>query len=692
MNFLNKIIQLLVQRAEVIVAVFVVGIIFMMILPMPTALVDVLIALNITISTILVVMVMYMPGPLAFSTFPALLLITTLFRLALSVTTTRLILLQGDAGSIVETFGNFVVGGNLVVGLVIFLILIIVNFLVITKGSERVAEVSARFTLDAMPGKQMSIDSDLRAGLLTAFEAKQKRSDLGKESQLFGALDGAMKFVKGDAIAGIIIVLVNIIGGFSIGVMQLGLPAGESIKLYSILTIGDGLVAQIPALLISLTAGMLITRVKKDDAEDSNVGQELALQLGSQPKALALAALVLVGFSLIPGMPTLSFLTLSLAVGGMAAYQILGLKPKPDKSVESEKENNQAIQAENGEIDIREFNVCERMAVVVAEGMSNDPYILEIIKKIRICRNNYVIERGFMFPTIVVIENKEVQKDEIQLRIYDSSVVVATVNEDFIAVDKKTTDSELLQNINIESEEGKAFREEENLLFFSSKDRQVLEENDIAFRDNIDVVAEKIGTGLLKYSQEFVGIEETNIILQWGNSEFPELTKELSRILPASRFSEVLQNLVGENISIKPMRKIMETLVDQAAVERDTEILTETVRVALSRQICQELSPMNTMHVCLLNTETEELLRGAIRKTSTGGFFSLTQEERDGILQNLRDQLKTIDKEIKPIVMVVAQDLRKYLRDFIQNDFFKIPVLSYPEMIPTIDIKPVVSI
>ncbi|WP_086929857.1 type III secretion system export apparatus subunit SctV [Agarilytica rhodophyticola] len=695
MSFLNKIVQLLVHRSEVIVAVFVVGIIFMMILPMPTGLVDVLIALNITISTILVVMVMYMPGPLAFSTFPALLLITTLFRLALSVTTTRLILLQGDAGSIVETFGNFVVGGNLVVGLVIFLILMIVNFLVITKGSERVAEVSARFTLDAMPGKQMSIDSDLRAGLLTAPEAKQKRADLGKESQLFGALDGAMKFVKGDAIAGIIIVLVNIIGGFSIGVMQLGLPAGESIKLYSILTIGDGLVAQIPALLISLTAGMLITRVKKDDSEDSNVGQELAMQLGSQPRALALAAIVLLGFGIIPGMPTLAFFLLSGIVGGIAAYQMLGAKMLPKQAINAagtENESTPALQADNGETDIREFNVCERMAIVVAEGMSNDAHILEIVRKVRIYRNTYVVDRGFMFPTIIVIENKNVQNDEIQFRVYDSAVISATANMNFIAVDNNDVNSEKLESLGLEYEQGKASREEESLLWLPVENKDLLRENEVEFKDNLEVAAEKIGTGLLKYGHEFIGIEETNIILKWSDNEYPELNKELARVLPISRFSEVLQNLVSENVSIRPMRKIIETLVDQAAVERDIEVLTESVRVVLSRQICQELSPMNTMHVCLLNTETEELLRGAIRKTSTGGFFSLSQDERDGLLQNLKDQLSNVEKDIKPVVMVVAQDLRKYLREFIKNDFFKVPVLSYSEMVPTIDIKPVASI
>jgi type III secretion protein V len=366
---LQRLTLLLSQRSEIVVIFVVIGIVFMMILPLPTALVDTLIALNISVSILLVVLSMYLPGPLAFSTFPALLLITTLFRLALSITTTRLILLQGDAGHIVEVFGNFVVGGNLVVGLVIFMILTIVNFLVITKGSERVAEVAARFALDAMPGKQMSIDSDLRAGLLDAPTAQKKRADIGRESQLFGAMDGAMKFVKGDAIAGIIIVLINILGGFSIGVMQLGLPSEEAIKIYAILTIGDGLVAQIPALLISLTAGMIITRVTDDTAESQNVGQEMARELFNEPKAWVIAAIVMLCFAMIPGMPFFAFMTLAAIFGGFGGYKIWKLQKIAAQAAALQSQSQHADESdklekdvESGDMDIRTFLPYEGLA------------------------------------------------------------------------------------------------------------------------------------------------------------------------------------------------------------------------------------------------------------------------------------------------------------------------------------------
>lgn len=691
MNALDAIIQLIARRSEVVVTILVIGIIFMMILPLPTALVDVLIALNISISALLVVMVMYMPGPLAFSTFPALLLITTLFRLALSITTTRLILLQGDAGSIVETFGNFVVGGNLVVGLVVFLILIVVNFLVITKGSERVAEVSARFTLDAMPGKQMSIDSDLRAGLLTAEEAKKKRADLGKESQLFGALDGAMKFVKGDAIAGIIIVLVNIIGGFSIGVLQLGLSAGESIQLYSILTIGDGLVAQIPALLISLTAGIIITRVKNDDDDDSNVGRELASQLGSQPRALLLAALVLVGFGFIPGMPSGSFFVLAFFIAGLGAYKIMGAKTRLKKELVPVKD--EALEAaENGEIDIRRFNVCDRVSVVTSEENANSAHIRDVIKKIRSVRNELVLNRGYMFPNIAVVQDKDLADDEFQLRIYDVPILTASVNQEKIAVDKATMPANELASLDIEYIEGMGSRNEGHLYWLDAKHKDALVEKGFHCHDDIQLIIDRTNNALLKSAHQFLGIEETNAVMQWATSEFPELTKELGRVLPVARFAEVLQNLVAENISIRAMRKIVESLVDQAAVERDIEVLTESVRVSLREQICHELCPENTMNVCLLDPNTEEMLRGSIRKTSTGGFFSLSQNDSERLIQEIETQISEHKQQNASFVMVVAQDIRRYFRDFISNDFFQVPVLSYAELIPTIDIKPVANI
>ena len=300
------------ERKDIMLAILLLAIVFMMVLPLPPVALDILIAINMTISVVLLMMAVYINSPLQFSAFPAVLLITTLFRLALSVSTTRMILLQADAGQIVYTFGNFVVGGNLVVGIVIFLIITIVQFLVITKGSERVAEVSARFSLDAMPGKQMSIDRDMRAGVIDVHEARDRRGVIEKESQMFGSMDGAMKFVKGDAIAGLIIIFVNILGGVTIGVTQKGLSAADALQLYSILTVGDGMVSQVPALLIAITAGIIVTRVSSE--ESSDLGTDIGAQVVAQPKALLIGGLLLVLFGLIPGFPMITFFALAAIV------------------------------------------------------------------------------------------------------------------------------------------------------------------------------------------------------------------------------------------------------------------------------------------------------------------------------------------------------------------------------------------
>ena len=311
------------SRNDLVLVVMLVGIIFMMILPLPVWVVDVLIGVNMTLSAVLLMVALYLPSPLAFSSFPSVLLVTTLFRLGISIATTRLILLQGDAGSIINTFGNFVVGGNLVVGLVVFLILTIVQFVVITKGAERVAEVAARFSLDAMPGKQMSIDGDMRAGTIDMEEAKRRRRIVEKESQLYGAMDGAMKFVKGDAIAGIIIVTVNLLGGMLIGMMQRNLSAAKAAQTYSILSIGDGLIAQIPALFIAICAGIIVTRVQADDGP-SNVGKDIGAQVLGQPKALLIGGGIALGMGLIPGMPVAVFAVLAVVLIGLG----IGLRPR----------------------------------------------------------------------------------------------------------------------------------------------------------------------------------------------------------------------------------------------------------------------------------------------------------------------------------------------------------------------------
>ncbi len=425
LSAINRGLLKVVQRAEVLGAVVVMSIVFIFIVPLPTWLVDILIALNICISCLLIVLALYLPGPLAFSSFPSILLLTTMFRLALSIATTRLILLEQDAGDIVEAFGNFVVGGNLAVGMVIFLILTLVNFLVITKGSERVAEVAARFSLDAMPGKQMSIDSDLRAGLIDGTQARDKREQLSRESQLFGAMDGAMKFVKGDAIAGLIIVVVNLLGGFCTGMFLYGLSAADSMALYSVLTIGDGLIAQIPALLISLTAGMIITRVAPDGRKGvSNMGAEIARQMTSEPKSWMIASVGMLAFAIVPGMPTGVFIFISLITGSLGYY----LMRRRQREAEPGSETTDVVRPEeNGKEDLRGFDPSRPYLLQFPPGLRGTPEVTELIHGIRQARNALVANIGLTLPPFEVELDDSLAADEMRFCVHEVPMVRASI-------------------------------------------------------------------------------------------------------------------------------------------------------------------------------------------------------------------------------------------------------------------------
>lgn len=683
-QFLTLISQLITKRTDAFLALFVVSIVFMMILPLPIWLVDSLIALNITFSALLIVLALYMPGPLAFSTFPAFLLITTLFRLSLSITTTRLILLEGDAGKIVETFGNFVVGGNLVVGLVIFIIITIVNFLVITKGSERVAEVSARFSLDAMPGKQMSIDSDLRGGVIDATEAQEKRKLLAKESQLFGALDGSMKFVKGDAIAGIIIVLVNIIGGFSIGILQQGMSSGEAMTLYSILTIGDGLVAQIPALLISLSAGMIITRVKDDALDKKNIGQELSNQLSSEPKAWIISAVVLFGFAIIPGMPTAAFIFFSifiLSVGVIKIYLTNSKKTILQKMKEEEG------YFKKGKGDVKSFDTFEQITIVTHTKHEETPFFDELLEAIRKQRNDIISNHGFILPGIVYNFNEDIEEDSLILRFYEIPEVVTIINEDLLAV--SSDNKHQLDDLSILYSDKSNVTLDNDYLWVDIKDKSLLEDNNITSKTIFDVLQEKSKKAFLKNGYQFFGIDYAKQVIAWVSTSSPELMKELERLMPASKLAELLKNLLKESVSLKSLKKIIEVIVENVESEREVGVLTEIVRMALKEQICSQIAVGKDLDVCLLEPDFEDYLRQSLRKTPTGGFFSISQQETDIIISKVFNATQNLLKENKPVAMVVAQDIRPYFRELIRKDIFELPVLSFSELSDRLYIKPI---
>jgi type III secretion protein V len=672
-NLLNQLALAAMRRSEIVGAFVVIAIVFMMITPLPTGLVDVLIAINICISCLLIMLAMHLPRPLAFSTFPAVLLLTTMFRLALSISTTRLILLNQDAGHIVEAFGQFVVGGNLAVGMVIFLILTVVNFLVITKGSERVAEVGARFTLDAMPGKQMSIDSDLRANLISVFEARRRRSELGKESQLFGAMDGAMKFVNGDAIASLIIVAINMIGGIAIGVVQHNMSAGDALQVYTVLTIGDGLIAQIPALLISVTCGMIITRVPDEDRAEANIGRQIAEQITSQPKAWIIAAVAMLGFAALPGMPTAVFIVIAIICGCGGLLQLQRAKPKAEQAQAA------AVAPEmNGREDLRTFSP-SRQFVLQFHPSQNPAQIEALVSEIRQRRNRLVVQYGLTLPSFIIEQAEHLPPDEFRFSVYEVPLLKATFTQSHVAVDARTLDASPDSAVY-----GSTERQEGQWAWLPADAPELLDQH-VERVDAMTLIIERMERALQSCGPQFIGLQETKAILGWLESEQPELAQEMQRVLPLARFSAVLQRLASECVPLRAIRVIAETLIEHGQHEREVTVLADYVRIALKSQIYHQYRGAEGLLVWVLTPESEGILRDALRQTQTETFFALSNETSQLLVQQLHIAFPL--RAAEQAVLLVAQDLRSPLRTLLQEEFYHVPVLSFAEVSNAAQVK-----
>jgi type III secretion protein V len=665
------------QRAEIGAALLIVAIVLMLILPLPIWLLDLLIAINITVSCLMVVLAMYMPSPIAFTTFPAALLITTLFRLALSVASTRLILLEADAGHIIEAFGNFVVGGNLTVGLIIFLILTVVQFLVITKGTERVAEVSARFTLDAMPGKQMAVDMDLRAGHLTNEQATAKRAAIGTESQLFGAMDGAMKFVKGDAIAGLVIVAINLIGGLSIGIAQRGMPFSEAITTYSVLTIGDGMIAQIPALLISVCAGLIITRV--GGSTDSNVGRDLVTQMFSQPRALAIVALILLVFAVIPGMPTAIFLVLAALSGAIGFLQVRAAKwaAHPDSVAELESANPAVV-------DASVFTPPSDLSMLIEAPA---PHAALYENQARRSRNALVERIGMLLPGFEVVRKEPVAAvHRFSLLLNGILACRVELRPDRLAVVDRF---DWLERLGVAHEDSDRPLQLQRVAWVDPSHRELLASTGARVLTPEDLVGWLVRRTLMRVGPTFVGMTEAKRFINWAQRYQPDLAEELVKVLPVKKLSEVLQRLVSEQVPVTNTRTLLETLADWAGRERDPMLLAEYARTALRRELCHEAAPDSTLHAILVGQDVEDAVRSAIRQTAHGAFLSLEGDEADAIRTGLQAILANLAATPEPPVLLVPVDIRRYLRRFIEEDMIDLKVLSFGELTPEIEVRPV---
>ncbi len=692
LKFLQSAIQRGSKHNDMLLAVLVLAIIALMIIPLPTFIVDGLLAVNLGIAVILLMMSMYVKNVLEFSTFPSLLLFTTLLRLSLNITTTRLILLHADAGEVITTFGKFVISGNLVVGVVVFLIITIVQFMVIAKGAERVAEVGARFTLDAMPGKQMSIDADLRAGVIDVDQAKQRRGIVEQESQLYGALDGAMKFVKGDAIAGLIIAAINILGGILIGVTQRGWPIEKALEVYAVLTIGDGLVSQIPAVLIAMTAGIIVTRVASDDSPA--LGGDIGKQLLGQPKALLIGGVLLLLFALVPGFPKVQFLSLGLIIGavGLTIQKVGLLAPK----VDDEEMPLPAVApsgtkpSEMKEESPDDFSVTVPLIVDVPASIENNIDTRTLNRELIRVRKALYHDLGIPFPGIHLRYNESMVEGTYRILLQEIPVAEGRLREGYVLV-REHPDN--LTVLGIDFENDTQFLPDIPTIWVAETQRNELLDAGVQVLDPPHILTHHLAYVLKRYAADFLGLQETKYLLDQMEPRFGEIVREVQRVLPIHKLTEVLQRLVQEEISIRNLRLVLQALVDWGQKEKDSVLLVEYVRSSLRRYISYKYSGgKNILAAYLLEPSVEEIIRKSIRQTSGGAFLALDPETNKRLLQAVRSAIGDLSQISQKPVLLTAMDVRRYVKKLLDSEYRNLPVLSYQELTEEINIQPLAKI
>ena len=675
----------IIQRySDVLIALAIVTIVIMMIIPLPTFLLDLLICLNITIALLVVMSAIYNVEALDLSVFPSLLLITTLFRLALNISSTRLILLDGFAGEVITAFGNFVVGGNAVVGFIVFIILVIINFIVITKGSERVAEVSARFTLDAMPGKQMSIDADLNQGAITDAEAKRRREKIQKEADFFGAMDGASKFVKGDAIAAIIIMMINITGGFVIGMVQRGLDASAALQQYTLLTVGEGLVSQIPALLISTATGLIVTR----SAAEGNLGADLTRQLFRNERIFFILAGVLIFLALVPGLPGFPFLCLSVVcvLIGMNLKRSHEAGVKQSEASQKAKTKTAAKKAQASpenvisllQVDPMELEIGYSLIPLVDTGQGGD-----LLDRIVMIRRQCALELGLVVPTIRIRDNIQIKPNAYIIKLKGVEIAKGELMLDhYLAMNSGTVFEEVPGIETTEPAFGLP------ALWIPDSEREQAELNGYTVVDAVSVLATHLTEVIKSHASEILGRQEAQNLVDNLKKTNETLVKEVvPDLLTVGEVQKVLQNLLAERISIRDMETIFEVLSDYARATKDTEILTEYVRHAMARQITQANVQNGQLPCVTLDPALENRIAGGVQRTDHGSYVSLDPDSMKRLVTSLDTELqKLTNMGYQPIVLT-SPAVRLYFRKLVERSVPGIIVLSQAEIEQSVEIQ-----
>ena len=671
-NFIN-------QNSDILFALAMVGIIVMFIIPLPPALIDILLAANITFAMVVILVSIYTTEPLQVSVFPSLLLFATLFRLGLNVSTTRLILGEAYAGEIIMSFGDFVVGGNYIVGLVIFIILVVIQYVVITKGAERVAEVAARFTLDAMPGKQMSIDADLNAGIITEDEARYERQKIRDEADFYGAMDGASKFVKGDAIAGIIITVINIIGGLVIGVLMQGMDIGEAAQVYTLLTVGDGLVSQIPALLISSATGMVVTRA----ASEGSMGQDMTRQLTAQAKPLWIAAGVLALLAFVPGLPTIPFLVLSILIGGIAFLLFSQADSISDSGEKRDKEKMEEEQPEQRRPQREELSDLIKIDPMEVEvGYNLIPLVLpeqggDFLDRVAMIRRQTAMELGIIVPPVRILDNLQLEPNTYRIKLKGVEISRYEILPDhFLAMDSGMVTEKIDGKETTEPAFGTP------AIWITANQKDEAEMANYTIVDPPSVMATHLTEIIKENAHELLGRQEVKELIDNIKNDYPAVVDELlPDLMTLGEIQKVLQNLLWEDIPINNLLTILETLADYAPRTKDTGLLTEYVRQALSRQITnQYIDQDDKLHAVTLDPELEDELNQALEQSEQGNYLALNPRRAQDLIENIADQIQVLLKRGLEPVLLTAPAIRRPLKEMTHRSLDKLNILSYNEL------------
>lgn len=665
------------NRPELIILLIMILVVVMLIIPLPTYVVDFLIGFNLTMALMIFLGSFYINRILDFSSFPAILLISTIFRLAISISTSRLVLMDADAGDIIASFGEFVIADNLIVGFVIFFIVTIVQFIVITKGSERIAEVAARFSLDAMPGKQMSIDADLKAGVIDENEVRQRRAVLEAESQLYGALDGAMKFIKGDAIAGIVIIFVNLLGGISVGMMQHGMSMATALSVYTLLTIGDALVAQIPALLISISGGLIVTRV--NNSEDTNLGSKIIQDMFSNKFILVVTGVLAIALGLLPGFPLAVFLLLAALLFGLyikhrREEKQRGVMTSRSEQKESEIEDKGKPMVIDGEF------IPETIPLIVT-AFSGHEKIVNQYNFSSYLKRHFFIEYGVRLPDVVMNYKKDTPQNTIVILINEIEAAsfplfpgmhkILLRGDEYQVLDSNVQVNEINQVKTYWLPEAQC-KKAHSLGFYTR-----------SAQDEFYVCA---STLLARNITEFFGIQEAKMLLDDLDKKYPELLKECYRNNTVQRITEVFQRLLQERISIRNMRLILEALVQWAPKEKDPIMLVEHVRGVLSRYISNRFSTQGKIRAFVMSHELEAVVRNGIRQTVGGTFINLPPPETERIMQCLEKSIHGNGINARDIILMVSLDIRRFVKKLVEEHYPEMDVLSFGEISQSVDI------